>query len=242
MAVTFASASSESYYRSASFSGDVFSMAAWVYLDSTASDQAIISCGDEGSAGTNYYRLRYGTAGSFQCTHDDGTGSTAFSTLTPSTGVWYHVCCAFAALGGTDARTVWTDGGNAGSSTSTRTSISSILDNVSIGGRRTSTTDQYLSGRVMWATVWQGYALVEADAAALAGGLPPWFIHPESIVSFTPLYSADGTPRDWMTGGAYTTTGTPTTSEGPHVHSAGAIYPMFTPGGISLIVPTGPLR
>lgn len=239
MGVNFSTAT-EYYRRAATWSGDVISIACWVKMDSIASDQAIICLGDEAASGTTYYRVRFANAQqAFSMTHDDGAGSSATGTVTPTVGKWHHVC---GTCDGLSSRALWTDGGDQATSSSVRTSIASLIDNFCIGARVTSAADQDLEGSVFWATVWQGYALTAADALFLSKGAPPWLVAPQNLFAFVPLATADGV-RDWITGGAFTANGgTPTTDDSPHVMGQTSSFWASASANTTIIVPTGPIR
>lgn len=223
MAVQLVSASSENYYRSASLSGDVHSFSCWVYITSTANTQTIIGAYDE-ATNNNFYRVRFHDSVAFQFTTRDTSFKTVSATNTPVANTWYHLACY---QNGLSDRGIWVDGGNFGNNTTTTTSVSAAIDNIAIGVLRALTIEEYLDGGVFMPAVWEGYALTAGDAAALAGGVPPWKIRPESLIFYTPLGSADGTPRDWMTGTALTVGGTPATTEGPQVQlDSGIIVPF----------------
>ena len=222
MAVELLAASSEHYYRSASLSGDVFTFAAWVYLTDLSVDRTIIAAGDEAQTNNNYFQLRYDQSSNDLrfVTRDATTNGIALSTITPAANTWYHVVGSISAL---NSRSVWVNGGNKGTNTTTLTSWSSTIDNIAVGAYRDASPGVYMNGRVFMPTVWQGWAAGDEDVLAMAAGVPPWKFAPDKLIFFTPLASADGTPRDWVSGTALTVSGTPTTAEGPHVMSDGGI-------------------
>jgi hypothetical protein len=222
MAVELLEASSESYYRSASLSGDVFTFAAWVYLTDLTADRTIIAAGDEAETNNNYFQLRYDQSSNDLrfVTRDATTNGIALSTITPAANTWYHVVGSISALNNRD---VWVNGGNKGTNTTTLTSWSSTIDNIAVGAYRDSSPGVYLNGSIFMPAVWQGWAAGDDDALAMSKGVPPWKFAPDNLIFFTPLASADGTPRDWISGTALTVTGTPTTTEGPHVQLDGGI-------------------
>ena len=222
MAVELLAASSEHYYRSASLSGDVFTFAAWVYLTDLSVDRTIIAAGDEAQTNNNYFQLRYdqSTNDLRFVTRDATTNGIAISTITPATNTWYHVVGSISAL---NSRSVWVNGGNKGTNGTTLTSWSSTIDNIAVGAYRDASPGVYMNGRIFMPVVWEGWAAGDDDVAAMAAGVPPWKFAPDKMIFYTPLATADGTPRDWISGTALTVNGTPTTAEGPHVMSDGGV-------------------
>lgn len=243
MAVRFASASSEDYYQpSVTFTGNVRSFACWAYMDNSTQDHCFVGAFDSDVSASNQYRFYYDFGvGAYRLRMHDGTsGLSAASTAAAITGQWFHACCY---ENGLSDRGIWINGGDFGQDTTTASSIASVIDNIAIGSARDNGPDRHIEGALFWPTVWEGYALTAADAAALAKGVPPWLIHPESLQFFTPLGSADGTPRNWVDGTALSVTGTPTTDEGPHVQGVGPIWTPYAAITNTIItVPTGPQR
>lgn len=240
MAVELLAASSEYYYRSASLSGDVFTFAAWAYITDLTADRTIIAAGDEAVASDNYYQLRYDqSSNDLRFVNRDVTNGIALSTITPAANTWYHIVGSTAGL---SSRSIWVNGGDEGTNSTTLLSFSSLVDNIAVGAYRDSSPGQYFNGSIFMPAVWEGWAATIDDAKAMYAGVPPWKFAPDKLIFYTPLGSADGTPRDWISGTALTTVGTPTTDEGPHVQlDSGIFVPTFA-GNINIIVPTGPLR
>jgi hypothetical protein len=221
MAVELLAASSEHYYRSASLSGDVFTFAAWAYVSDLTTDRVIICAADSSATAEDFYQIRYdNSTNDFRFLHDDATASVAISTITPQANTWYHIVGSTTGL---SSRTIWVNGGDSDTSTSTRTSISSLIDNIAVGAFRDVTPGNYFNGRIFMPAIWQGWAATAEDALAMSKGVPPWRFAPDKLIFLTPLASADGTPRDWISGTALTVNGTPTTAEGPHVMSDGGV-------------------
>lgn len=89
----------------------------WAKLNSTGSTRSALSlCASANT--TNFFNVGLLSTGpNFRCQSGDGTTSSASSTLTVTTGIWYHVCAVYAA---SNSRACYTDGANKGTQSSTR--------------------------------------------------------------------------------------------------------------------------
>ena len=250
MAVLFDDESSEFYtFLTAPATAEPITMACWFYIDETPdNDYCIMQLQDDGTD-SNYFRMNLGNDAApetwpVSCFSSGLNGSStdsdrANSTTQASQNVWHHACAIWAAV---DDRRAFIDGGSKGTQTDTLDQPANI-DSIDIGREGDSSAGDYFSGGLFWPALWD-VALTDAEVAILASGVPPWKVRPESLQFFVPLYSA-GTPRDWISGTAATTTGgSPATTEGPCVQlDSGIIVPYnLAAGSVTITIPTGPWR
>jgi hypothetical protein len=98
-----------------------------------------------------------------------------------SANTWHHACVVFSA---TNSRSVYLDGG--GKATETTETGNPIVDRTGIGVVYRNTPAAYTDGRIAEAGIWN-VALTDAEVAALANGVSPALIQPQSLKLYSPL-------------------------------------------------------
>lgn len=117
-----------------------------------------------------------------QVSSNDGTVSTASSSTTYALNTWNHACGVFTSA---SSRTAYLNGGGAATNTGTRSVTG--LANVSIGARFAGlTAGNYASCLIAEVGIWSA-ALNASEVAALAKGVSPYLIRPQSLVFCSPL-------------------------------------------------------
>lgn len=157
-------------------------MACWFNLDNTTAGHSLISIG--ANAGNNQFALqaRGDIAGDPIRVFSGSAGTAAaLSSTGYSASTWHHAAGVFAS---TTSRTVYLDGGNSGSD-STSASTTGV-DRTRIGARYFSGLGFYTNGRIAEVGIWNA-ALTTDEIAALAKGISPRLIRPQSLVFYTPL-------------------------------------------------------
>jgi hypothetical protein len=111
---------------------------------------------------------------------------------TYSANTWTHACGVIAS---TTSRTAYKDG-VAGTTDTTSVAAPSIsLNRVSVGTIELSSRANFLDGIVSQAAVWS-VALDAAEINALAKGVCPTLIRPQSLVAYWPLFGNDSPELD----------------------------------------------
>lgn len=161
--------------------GEPFTLACWVWSDTVALPQALMSIGNSG--GTDYHALFLrGDVGGDPvdaASFDGAATSEARTTTGYSANTLVHACGVWAAP---NDRRVYVYGGSKGVSAGSRVVT---RDACALGVTADSTPIRYLSGRVFWPCAWN-VALTDDEIAAIgdrSNPTPPWEIRPESIVS-----------------------------------------------------------
>ena len=194
-------------------------MAAWFYCDdvTTWTDRNLVSIQDKDTE-KNYFQLRL-RAGDTEIvrahTRSAAAQGGATSTAEYNVNTWHHAAAIFSA---TDARAVYLDGANKGTENTDITPVD--LDSVSIGRLGDSSPDQYMSGGIFLAAIWN-VALTDAEVALLAAKHAPLCIRPENLMAFWPLTDTVD-DSDWLGGFDLTAFNTPGWMTGP----TGIMYPV----------------
>jgi hypothetical protein len=206
MSRLFDDASSQFLSASAPVTAMPLSMACWFYSDSIALTQTLMNIGDS-TAASNRQRFKMAAAGAvagdpirgFICT---GAAQTSFDTTAGYTAnAWHHACTVFTS---NVSRAVYLNGANKTSNTADRTP--GTPDVVSIGRTSSSASDDYTSGRIADAAVWN-IALSDDDVAALADGLSPLLVRPDGLVAYWPIFGNTSPEIDIVGGFGATVTG-----------------------------------
>lgn len=175
----FVSGSLQYLERAAPITGPPLTLSSWINFTDLTSVHSIISLADS-SVGDQYFLLMArGNVGGDPIRFD--ARSVGISSADTSIGylanTWQHVC---AVAGGVDDRSVFIQGGNEGTNTTTTTPTG--IDVISIARLGDSTPGAYADGRIFWPCVWN-VALTNAEVSRLASGVPPWWVRPEAIVA-----------------------------------------------------------
>jgi hypothetical protein len=113
------------------------------------------------------------------------TTAGARSTATFSTNTWHHACAVFSS---NSSRTIYLDGGNSATNTTTVGVNTGSFVATTIGGFSNSgSIGQPYDGLIAEVAVWNGN-LTADDAATLAKGISPLLVRPDILVAYWPLY------------------------------------------------------
>ena len=124
-----------------------------------------------------------------------------------SANAWHHAC---GVVRTNQDVSVYIDGGSKGNSIANRSPAN--LDRTCIGYSGDSAPGDYMSGRIAEVAAWN-VALTDDEVAALAGGVPPPRMRPESLVAYWPLAGIGSPEPDYR--GVYDMTlfNAPTTAD-----------------------------
>lgn len=195
---------------SAVVTAEPFTLAAWIYSDSSSVAQGVLFIGDKDNADA-YHSLRLRGAAEGDpigaLTYD---GDTAWASTSSgySTDTWHHACGVWSA---TNSRAAYIDGGSKGTN-STSQSLPQTPDRTCIGRSGDSTPGHYMSGYIADAAIWNA-ALSDAEVAVLAAGFSPLFVKPGNLVAYWPLIRDED--QDIVGGYDMTAYNTPTIAAHP---------------------------
>ena len=195
------------------------SMGCWFYADNDALELALMFVGDTAS-NQNYWSLFLqggGGADDVSLRAREAAGFTDVATTTNYTiNTWHYASCSVVAV---DDRDVYIDGGSKGSSAVARTPAG--VDAMSVGVTYRLAPHQYMSGRIKWPAIWN-VALDDDEHAALATGIPPILVRPQSLVTW--IY--DDNDFDYVGGYDLTAVNSPTTAADPTLlYRGGRMHP-----------------
>lgn len=200
-----------------------FTMACWFWSDDATVDQVLVSVADNGG-GTNYHILQAaGTLVGDPIRARSRNGAANADTTAPFVAnTWHHACGVFAA---NNDRRAYLDGANKG--TDNTVSNDAGLDVTSIGRVGDSTPDDYVSGGIAEAAIWD-VALSDGEVAGLATGVEARLIRPGALVAYWPLWGLHSPEIDCATG-AYPMTlfnGPTQADHAPVVPFLGGMWPV----------------
>ena len=213
MARAFLAASTEYLsVASAPVTAAPLTMACWFNANDVTTNYTLMGVGDSASLERFNMLVRGAVGGdplSFRA-QDSGGGTNADTSSGYSANTWHHGCAV--AVSSTD-RTVYLDGGNAGTSAVAHTPAS--IDRTVLAATAHSTITQHFDGELAEAAIWNA-ALDADEAAALGAGFSPLLIRPQSLVFYVPLVRDDD--NDLIGGLSLTANGTPTVDPHPRVY------------------------
>jgi len=105
---------------------------------------------------------------------------TLISTSGCSANTWHHACAVFTSA---TSRTIYLDGGN--SATNTTSSTPSGINQMNIGSFKTA-AGNWFNGQVAEVGLWSA-ALTQPEIASLAAGMTCDKVRPQSLVFYAPL-------------------------------------------------------
>jgi len=242
VAVLFDDASSEYLeYAAALVSEPPLTMASWFRAQSDSVGSVLV-CISKPESFNTYYALHF--AGELTgdpviaVTRCEGSPKYATTTTGYTVDTWHHACGVWAA---TDDRRAYIDGGSRGVEHTPASPTG--LSATAIGRLTRSTPSNYMNGDIACPAVWDA-ALTDDEVAALATGIWPPLIRPESLVAFWPLYNVNDM-RDIKGGYNLTAYNTPTTAENPRIlmpHRRVFYSVPATLGGVGSIFDSGIFR
>lgn len=186
------------------------SMACWFNPDNTTAALALIAVGVSGGS----HRFQLAIVGSAAgdpvraSAIDAGTGDANTSTGY-SAGAWQHAAGVFAS---TTSRSAFLNGG--GKVTDTTSVSPSGLNITDIGVRWSGTRGLFFAGLIAEVGIW-GAALTDEEVSALAKGVSPLKVRPQSLAFYAPLIRS---VQDVRKGVAITTAVSPTVAAHPRIH------------------------
>ncbi len=155
-------------------------MAAWGFLNSTASARDIVSVSSKTTL--SVLRLNVNTGGQFRIADQGNTNAVANGGIV-STGAWNHYAGVFSSA---SSRTPYTNGIAGTTSTTTVAAISPTVTNIGAFFAGTSSAIQFFNGRLAEVGIWN-VALTAAEVASLAKGMTCDKIRPQNLVFYAPL-------------------------------------------------------
>ncbi len=169
-----------------------------------------------------------------------GTAAEAVSSTTYTAGAWNH---ALGTVGSATARTVLLNGGgSASNSTSIATANCAKYYIGALWANGALTAGYYFDGEIADAAVWN-VVLTADEQAALAAGVSPLLVRPESLMCYHPLLARSTVEEDWISIFPLTNTGTTAGTSRPRIsypqaQFAQAASVAATPDTITISTPS----
>jgi hypothetical protein len=187
-----------------------FSISAWFWPESNADFQAIVGIGVNNSNDNRYLINIEDSATGQHATAQTRTNSTvqAISPNTYNVGQWNHVLAVWTS---TSSRTVYLNGGTAGTNSTTRAPTG--MNAIYIGNNMNISTA--IGVNIAEVAIYD-VALTATDAAQLSKRLGPPMVKVASILNYWPIYGRGSTEPD-LFGGANLTVNSATASPHPGV-------------------------
>ena len=207
------------------------SLACWFKTDTNAINQMLIDFGHGSLSRAIDLRIRDVPDSDVLAFVNDSSGyAFAYSSISYTVDTWHHAVAVFE---NATSRTVYIDGGNSGSNSTSR-NFPTGLSGLHIGVRYNSGAySQYMSGSIAEAAIWNT-ALTAEDAAVLASGYCPAFVKTANLVRYLPLKQVRGLySPELIIGQEFYDYGSPLMGDHPRI-----IYPS-SPKVIATM-PTGP--
>lgn len=219
MARKFASGSSQYLdASSAPVSGAPLTISCWFNADNATAQHGLLGVGSNGTQDC-IVLTAYGNAAGDPVRFyiaDTGAGHDATTTTGFSAGTWHHACGVMVA---DDDWYVLIDGGSKGTEVTSKTP--GTIDRTDIGAiEYNGAMNWYASAAVAEAAIWNA-ALDDDEVAALAAGMSPLLVRPQSLVFYCPLIRDDD--EDLVGGLSLTANGGPTIAAHPRVFYPGVV-------------------
>ena len=191
-----------------------FSVSMWMNIDTAGSNHVLFFIGNQSQV-DEYFALRAAgnVAGDpIRVVDRNGSATSADTTTGFTAGVWCHVACTFV---GTAERHVWLDGGSKGTGTTSKSGHTASINIYGCGRWLDSSPATVSDGQCADLAIWDS-ELSDADVAALAAGLHPYAVQPESLVRFFPFHGTGDPEVCSVSGATLTLTGSPPATEHPY--------------------------
>lgn len=156
--------------------------ACWFYTD-LSHGGSLIDISD--TQGNNSWRLWITSSNTIQVTAEAaGSSTTATTTATFSNTTWNHGCGVFSS---STSRTVYLNGANSVTNTTSRTPNIGTITRSSIGSRRQGgTSETFFNGKIADVGIWN-IALNTSEINSLSKGVSCSLVRPQNLVFYAPL-------------------------------------------------------
>lgn len=192
------------YSLAANISTGAQTFAGWFHADSVAANNTILATGNSGGSSTNFRVLRTNTSSQAELSINDGVGTTSInSTTTFSTGAWNHAVAIFAS---STSRTVYLNGGNSATNTTSR--APSGINRTSVGAKLGNTAAGFFDGHLADVAAWN-VALSADDVLSLSLGYSPLLIRPDALIFYMPMFGYGSPEPDIRGANVMTVNGAP---------------------------------
>ena len=204
-----------------------FTMACWGNSDSTTATQTAIQIQDKDAAGARWNLEFDGTNPADELNFNiiaGGLGTSASTTTGYTANTWHHAAAVEASA---TSHAVYIDGGNSGSSSTSKAPAGA--DSISVGRAGDSTPNNYFSGLLAEVAVWS-VALSAGDVAQFADPVSALLVRPESLVFYCPIIGRYSPEIDVVGGLNLTVTGAVAGAH-PRIFYPSPRASNFTPSG-----------
>lgn len=194
-----------------------FSVSLWMYADDVSISPALFFLGDK-DADNEYFSLEFrgGDAGDNVAIVARSAAAGRIQTDSTSgvtVNTWHHVCGVFSS---TTSRTIYLDGGNSATGTTSVTPLGA--DRTSVGYLARLSATGYFSGRIANVAMWP-VALTSGEVASLATGICPTQVRSSDLMRYWPIYGVASPEQDRISLDTLTLTGSPVKADGPKMIS-----------------------
>jgi hypothetical protein len=173
----------------ADITGTAFTACAWIKQAASPAGGAIVA--KSSSAATDAYNLAM-VSGKVNIDISDSGGADSCQGATVLDTAWHHIACVKAGTGA-GALKVYVDGVEDGSATSNR-SIQNAAAALTFGRRASS--EASFNGNIAECAIWAASLKVE-ELLAIANGVLPIFVRPQSLRGYWPLWNPTSPERDY---------------------------------------------
>lgn len=204
------------YYTAASavVTAAPLTMACWFRTTSLTAEQLLLSIGRSGTS-NHYFFLELGANAVndpiyFGANAGSGVAFAGINT-TVATNTWYHAAGVSSSAA---SRFAFWNGTKGTENTTSRTPSSLNTTGIGVLTNNTPSTAATLRGEIAEAGIWSA-ALDDAEVAALAKGVSPLKVRPQSLVLYAPLVRESINVKGGVTLSA---TGSPTVAAHPRIY------------------------
>lgn len=145
----------------------------------------------------------------------------------PTTGVWHHFCITYDAASTANAPVIYQDGTSRTVTTVAAAvgTIANTPDFFRIGN--SSLVTEWWDGLIAHFAIWDKVLLTAGEVLALASGVSPVLIRPDSLKTYLPINGIDSPETDFILGNAANMTGTLLTQNEPPLNQSLNRYATF---------------
>lgn len=155
-------------------------LACWFYQTTVAAG-GLVSLHDAQGSSNNFILMIDGTSLFAYAQNSGGPVAGISATSSPQNSTWHHGCAVFTS---STSRTVYLDGGNEATNTTSRTPLG--INRLSVGALWFGSFSNFLNGIVGEVGVWN-VALTKPEIASLAKGITCNKVRPQNLSFYAPL-------------------------------------------------------
>jgi hypothetical protein len=221
---TYGAGTSDSIKTNATFtpSTSALSIAGWFYINALGGSGAGAGYSFANGSAAVFGTSTVSNAVSFFAAWTGSSGGNAIWHAPATFGQWNHICATYSGSSSSNKPTIYVNGISQTVTAQVPPSGSINFSSGAAYAGNSAAGNNNADGMIAHAAFWNGIILTASEAVALANGVNPLLIHPDSLTYYLPLDGVNSPEPDLIKGCSASLTGTRLGKSDPPAQSATA--------------------